>query len=486
MSDQRLVTFRVVQPRHATYHYVWDPQQLRLRVDAVARPEHQLPADYGVVQSAVWGHALMPGLLFGSGAVAPDAVVQGRVMGGLRVSSSGDVLVLVANTVDPEWASADGATDQVWRQAEIAAGLLLPGQHTQRVASAEALDIVRERQRQARVQAAGRERPVGRAWQALGAAGQRPLELGHTYSPAEYSLWRLPWRFQTYAPDLLVHDERVHFFIHRPESRSGFLRRNALNEGLLLLTDRQVLFLQDAIPPGLVMARWGYLAKSIAVERLTAVDLRRHQSQVQLVVTSAGNAGDERTAITFAADALDRVKLAAELLRPFLPGRQPRALLRLYDVESPRGLHSVHAAHVNAAFIQDNVLAARGRFLREAQLDEPLLADSLVPPMERGQPSRWLAVTRRRLILATEGAPAALELSFGNLTSIELQYCVMRSFLRVNAGQQRWEIEFSPTWLPPFHSVYFAARQCLAQPLALVSTDSSGSRGRIADHDPAA
>ncbi len=87
--------------------------------------------------------------------------------------------------------------------------------------------------------------------------------------------------------------------------------------------------------------------------------------------------------------------------------------------------------------------------------------------MERSQPTRWLGVTRSRLILATEGAPAPLELSFGDITSIELQYCVMRSFLRVSAGEERWEIEFYSTWFPPLHSVYFTARQCLAQPLAL-------------------
>ncbi|HEY8695785.1 MAG TPA: hypothetical protein VIR57_23930, partial [Chloroflexota bacterium] len=362
MSDSELVTFRVVQPRQATYHYVWDPQQLRLRVDKLVHPEHQLPADYGTVLSAVWGHALMPGLLFGSGPVAPDALVQGRVMGALRATASGDVLLLVANTVDAEWASSDGASDQVWQQAQTAAAVLLPSEQTDRIGTAEALEMVRDAQRGARVDAAGRERPVGRAWQALGTAGQRPLELGHTYSRAEYSLWRLPWRFQTYAPDLVVNDERVHYFIHRPEWRSGLLKRTTLNEGLLMLTDRQVLFLQDAIPPGLVMARWGYLAKSVAVERLKAVDMHRQRSQVELIITSAGNAGDERTVIPFAGDAHAQVEFAAELLRPFLPGLQPRALLRLYDVESPPGLHSVHSAHVDAACIQDDVLAARSRF----------------------------------------------------------------------------------------------------------------------------
>jgi len=144
MSDSELVTFRVVQPRQATYHYVWDPQQLRLRVDKLVHPEHQLPADYGTVLSAVWGHALMPGLLFGSGPVAPDALVQGRVMGALRATASGDVLLLVANTVDAEWASSDGASDQVWQQAQTAAAVLLPSEQTDRIGTAGMRDYIRQ------------------------------------------------------------------------------------------------------------------------------------------------------------------------------------------------------------------------------------------------------------------------------------------------------------------------------------------------------
>jgi hypothetical protein len=482
VSNQELVTFRVIQPRQPTYHYAWDAQQLRLRVDGLARPEHDLAADYGVVQSAVWGHTLMPGLLFGSGPVAPDAVVQGHVMGGLRLASTREVLLLVANSVDPAWASSNGATDEVWQQAEAAAKLLHPGEQTGRIGAAEALEIMRERQRRARVEAAGSQRSAGRAWQALGGIGQRPLELRHTYSPAEYSLWRLPWRFQTYAPDLVVDDERVHYFIHRPERRGGLLKRTALNEGLLMLTDRQVLFMEDAIPPGLAMARWGYLAKSIAVERLAAVDVRHHRSQAQLLVTSAGNSGHETSAIPFAAEAADRVELAAELLRPFLPGRQPRAILRLYDVQPPRGLRSIHPPHVDAAYIQDDVLAARRRFESNAQLGEPILADALVPPMERDQATRWLAVTPSRLVLVTEAMERVLEVCFGDVTSIELQYCLMGSFLRVNSGRRSWQISFYSTWFPPFHSVYFAARQCMAQPPARTAPGLRAGSGSAGAH----
>jgi hypothetical protein len=128
-------------------------------------------------------------------------------------------------------------------------------------------------------------------------------------------------------------------------------------------------------------------------------------------------------------------------------------------------LRSVQKDHVDASYLSEEVLAARRRFERETKLDDPLLADSLVPPLERGQPRRWLAVTPHYLILATEGAPAPLQLPFGDLTSIELQYSVLRSFMAVSAGRQRWEVDFYSTWFPPFHRVYFAARQCLAQPL---------------------
>ncbi|MHB8619828.1 MAG: hypothetical protein ACYDAG_09680, partial [Chloroflexota bacterium] len=215
------------------------------------------------------------------------------------------------------------------------------------------------------------------------------------------------------------------------------------------------------------MARWGYVARTMAVERLKEVEVRLQGALAQLVVTVAGNAGDEQVTLSFPADAEARLDLGAQLLEPFLPGRQPRALLRLYDVESPRGLSSVEPAHLDADYIQPEVLAARSRFERQVGLVEPPLADSLIPSMERGQPTRWLAVTRSSVILAAEAGSSVLEVPFGDLTSIDLRYCLLGSFLRLNAAGQQWQVNFHSTWFPPLHAVYCAARQCLAQPLAL-------------------
>ena len=152
------------------------------------------------------------------------------------------------------------------------------------------------------------------------------------------------------------------------------------------------------------------------MERLSAVQVHRRGAQTQLAITSAGNAGKERIVIPFAAEAEALLEFAAELLRPFLPGRQRRALLRLYEVESP-GLYAVQSASADAPYETAEVLAARGRFREEAHLDEPVLADSLVPPTEPGQPTRWFAVTASRLALITEGAREALMLPFGDLTT---------------------------------------------------------------------
>lgn len=467
MREGTLVTFKVKQPRTATNHYVWDPQEKAPRVDRVSMPNRDMPADYGTVQSQPWGHDLLPGLLFGTAPVAADALVAAKVVGGLR-ASSGEMLALVTNSVDPAWSSMVDLEPELWAQAERLAADILAQRQVERLRMAAAADVVHQAQRQARIEAAITSHSTTSSWQTLGAEGQRRPELDHTYSPAEYSLWRLPLRFQRYVPDLVASGERVHYFVHRPEwRRGGFFGRTSLNEGLLVLTDRQVLFLEDAIPPGVFMAHWGYVVKTIALERLKEVEIRRQGPLAEIIVTVAGNAGDEQTRFRFPADAEARLHLGARLLEPFLPGRQPQALLRLYDLELPGELPTVEAGHVDAAYVQPEVLAARSRFERQVGLPEPPLADSLIPPMERGQPTRWLAVTRDSVILAAEGSPSVLELPFGDLTSIGLRYCLLGSFLRFNVAGRHWQVDFHSTWFPPLHAVYRAARLYLAQPLAL-------------------
>jgi len=484
MSQPDTVTFKVGQPRDLANHYLWDPQEKALRMDKVSQPGRQLPADYGMVQSQVWGHDLLPGLLFSTLPVAEGVLVPGRVFGGLRGKEPSDIVALVANTVDPAFSAMSTVGDDLRDPVETFAAEILGVPRVDWLDAQSAVEVVRQAQRRARTGAAGTTRPTSRAWQATGPTAET-LQLSHTYSPAEYSLYRLPWRFQQYVPDLLVSDERVHYFVHRPEWRGGLLRRTALKEGLLVLTDREVLFLADTVPPGMTMAQWGYLAKTVAVERLEAVTTRRQGGVALLILTVAGNAGDEEVSLPFSAEAEPRLALAAQLLEGFLPGRQSRAVLRLYEVESVRNLVAVPSGEGDVGYREAGVLAGRERFKSRVKGPDSILADTLAPGLESGQPTRWLAVTRDAMLLATEAGPTTLEISFGDLTSLELQYSTLGCFLRMNAGDRHWQIDFHSPWFPAFHPVYFAARQRLAQPLALTRPAPSVAVRKAAEPVPA-
>jgi hypothetical protein len=115
---------------------------------------------------------------------------------------------------------------------------------------------------------------VQAAWRAVAPANSdRPLA---SHEWAENLLPTLPLRFQKYIAELLFDDERILYFLHRLPFRTAARlpwRRQRVHEGLLLITDRMVMMIEDAIPPGPMFMDWGYDAWMTAIERVSGTQL---------------------------------------------------------------------------------------------------------------------------------------------------------------------------------------------------------------------
>lgn len=94
------------------------------------------------------------------------------------------------------------------------------------------------------------------------------------HSAAENQLFQLPYRFQQHVARCLLPQARIVSWVFRPAFKSGWLwRRKQENDALFILTDRQLLWLTDTLPPGLTITDWGYRAASISLSKLAKVKL---------------------------------------------------------------------------------------------------------------------------------------------------------------------------------------------------------------------
>jgi hypothetical protein len=90
------------------------------------------------------------------------------------------------------------------------------------------------------------------------------------HAQAEELIRFVPQRFQHALADLLLDDERLLVFVERPllRHRTGWLGMQTWrsNEGLFLVTDRQMLWLRDFLAPGSNFLPGGYIAHMAPLE----------------------------------------------------------------------------------------------------------------------------------------------------------------------------------------------------------------------------
>jgi len=133
----------------------------------------------------------------------------------------------------------------------------------------------------------------GLAWRPPEGMSAEALRSGGVYSKAERSLDRLPPRFLRGLEGMLDPDERLHYSIERPwRSDAGLLTRvgggRDHRSGLLLLTDREVLWLVDHTNPDSFLFDWGVDVDMVPIEQLTGVRVEDERDALRLVLQTQG------------------------------------------------------------------------------------------------------------------------------------------------------------------------------------------------------
>jgi hypothetical protein len=186
----------------------------------------------------------------------------------------------------------------------------------------------RERESHARISG-------GRAWHAFGALPPEIARFATPHSSAEYSLARLPPRFVRGLGGLLDDDERVLYWVERPMLTDvglvrRFRQRVDRRAALLVLTDRQLLWIVDHAQPDRYLSDWGVDVELVPVERVLAAGSTERGDTVELTVTTPGGA----RRYVLPAELRDEVGVLRGLIERFAPesgGSLPR---RRYQFEA--------------------------------------------------------------------------------------------------------------------------------------------------------
>ncbi len=156
-------------------------------------------------------------------------------------------------------------------------------------------------------------------------------------SAAERDLGRLPPRFVRGLTGLLDPDERILATVERPADAGGGLlawrRQRDRRAALLLLTDRQVLWLVDHVAPSRYLLDWGVDAELLPIERLRDLRVRFGADAGSappglLVRTDAG-----QTEFPLPADLEPEARALGDVLARFLPAEGAAAVRRRYPIE---------------------------------------------------------------------------------------------------------------------------------------------------------
>ncbi len=245
----------------------------------------------------------------------------------------------------------------------------------------------------------------GRAWRAAGSdPGQRRFTTPH--SRAEYRLDRLPPRFLRGLAGLLDEDERIIYSIERPPdsihtTRLGLPRRGAERRaGLLLLTDRQLIWMVDHLPPDRYLLDWGVDVRLVPVEALQDVHLGGREV-LELRVRTAGGPAAFQLPLELRAEA----EVLRDLAGRFVPPGGGVSLVRRYAplaIEFDQG--------PAALFGQDADAARELEALRARLAPEELLAAFYAPRREGAPHAATAALTRTRVALQRPGEFQAIGL----------------------------------------------------------------------------
>lgn len=554
-SQQSIVTIEVEvwQSRQGCLLYTWDRDRGRLRLSGIHHAASGLPADLAVLP--LEGMVVWPVLLLNTYSIAPETLVRARLLGALsalslpqdeQLAPAQQWTLVAVPELDAAFSMyrslemlppAELAPLQSYLQAKGRAEGAQVADEVRRYNAIEAERLIRDMRlwlkREKRQQAKGKPwrgrdeeaRPV--AWRAIeGLTESLRLQLSHdlalqadpnaAHAQAEQLIRFVPLRFQQALSDLLLDDERLLAFVERPllRHRAGVLGMQTWrsNEGLFLVTDRQVLWLRDFQTPGKNFLPGGYIAHMAPLERLHSItiipagktppafrgSLETASSPYQrLALEVSGRDGSEWLVVDFPPgpeieQALARI---ASILRAFLPrpdGNADRRVRRLPVVEAwqPHGFEAEKLAVLGGIVLAPIASRLEQRLAEEVQAaGEEVLASALVPALEEYKsPARLIALTREALVVIDHvsgkqqhASEHAQRYGLAAVSSAQVRYSLLGSSLSLFVPQpggnvQQQMFPFNSPAIARFLPLFTRLRLLLAEPYQMQVTAGVDSR----------
>lgn len=266
----------------------------------------------------------------------------------------------------------------------------------------------------------------------------------------EAQVGRLPLRFQDFVRELLVPGERIHFFAGRPERLSHLPFGRSRGEGLLVVTDRQLLAIEDERPRS-ELTWWGCDARSIPLERVADVGANPEG------LAARSEAGGPAFAIQLPQDVRPIVDETVSFVEGFAR-RAGMLPMRRYTIEPRAEPLVVPEGWPDAPAVGARLLAELERQIHGT----PLIAAYVKPARVGRDREGVLALYPDELAFAPlASAVSPVRVALASLAWVELRRSVLTSHLRiVGTREERWPSAASGPLVPFF----VALRQLIANP----------------------
>ena len=419
--------------------YEVDRKHRALRLTRFVTGDGPCEVEQGTAQRTLVDGEPLPALLLTKVPTFQGCLVRARVLGAVRPGEASAWLIGVPEVdASNDWPSIADLPQEI----RIAVRDILVESAGEEIlswldapAAAKIVRAARETYWVEKAQAEGAAR-YGAAWKVTPGASMRKSDALAAHSMAEYLLPSLPSRFLKYVEEELLPGERILFFAARPPFSPGskLLSRpgQRLNEGLLVITDRQVMMMVDNLPPDSTLVKWGFIARTTAIERLVDVRLTREGVSSRLEVSFSAEEGVESQSFLFPRNYHDALSEAVTLLDKFAHLDGSRYLRRMYDTEVELSGRALTAMSDDK---QPDEVRLKELKHRVGEGEE-VVAEATAEAMSGMAIGPALVLTDSRLILSPgakkKGRSHITEFGIGRISSVEITQSLVGSHFEVS------------------------------------------------------
>lgn len=467
---EHFLEIKITQPGRVTGQY-FSVDTDTLRLEKIVHPEESIPFDVGILPTAFTPfNEPLAVLVLGSLSHPKNTELESRLLGGLQRNDEAPILLVIPAADECALENIDLTLDEQCSRIVQILNRKYPGQW--RWLTIEELEpelhtaVLRHRKKQAE----GKIPRLDPDWQPLRMS--RPTASyaeAERHTPAEYTFYELPHRFQQYVGEYLAADERILYAVRRPampsHRRKRWFRRVHLQEGVLILTSQRLIQLTELLPPDSTNVRYGIQTTVGVLERLAEATLTSLNSGLFLRTKWRAEDGE----ITIEWESPDHTRASLDELVSFLDGFQVDADdCALQRGRPPAPPEKLPPLTDTASDDPDRLILLNEHFsnaLTESLLsDEQVRAWALLPKwLNRQKTDEVLVVTEKRIFQLPD---RSIDLPLAQVATLEYTSSILQSSLVVNyiiqGRSHRKTINFPYPAQDAFRDCFEAARRCMA------------------------